>query len=119
MSTLFLLVHTSTFNISLQALTLIQQIATSFPSNSPVVSAILSRAIRDLTGPASAHHTKPSTFPKLVIQKFERRPGASSSDTIRIAILSRSCKRIWGVRIRRRWAVAACTSPRGRRIRPA
>ncbi|KAH9052984.1 CBF-domain-containing protein [Lactarius deliciosus] len=38
MSTLFLLVHTSTFNISLQALTLIQQIATSFPSNSPVVS---------------------------------------------------------------------------------
>ncbi|KAH8987132.1 CBF-domain-containing protein [Lactarius hatsudake] len=38
MGTLFLLVHTSTFNISLQALTLIQQIATSFPSNSPVVS---------------------------------------------------------------------------------
>ncbi|KAH8990280.1 CBF-domain-containing protein [Lactarius akahatsu] len=38
MSTLFLLAHTSTFNISLQALTLIQQIATSFPSNSPVVS---------------------------------------------------------------------------------
>ncbi|KAI9463219.1 CBF/Mak21 family-domain-containing protein [Lactarius psammicola] len=38
MGTLFLLVHTSTFNISLQALTLIQQIATSFPSNSPIVS---------------------------------------------------------------------------------
>lgn len=38
MGTLFLLVHTSTFNISLQALTLIQQIAASFPSSSPVVS---------------------------------------------------------------------------------
>jgi ribosome biogenesis protein MAK21 len=38
MRTLFLLVHTSTFNISLRALTLIQQITTSFPSNSPIVS---------------------------------------------------------------------------------
>ena len=38
MRTLFLLVHTSTFNISLRALTLIQQIAASFPSNSPIVS---------------------------------------------------------------------------------
>ena len=38
MRTLFLLVHTSTFNISLRALTLIQQIASSFPSNSPIVS---------------------------------------------------------------------------------
>jgi hypothetical protein len=38
MRTLFLLVHTSTFNISLRALTLIQQIAASFPSNAPVVS---------------------------------------------------------------------------------
>jgi len=38
MSTLFLLVHTSTFNISLRALTLIQQVAASFPPSSPVVS---------------------------------------------------------------------------------
>lgn len=38
MRTLFLLVHTSTFNISLRALTLIQQIASSFPSNSAIVS---------------------------------------------------------------------------------
>ncbi|KAN0134591.1 CBF/Mak21 family domain containing protein [Lactarius tabidus] len=38
MRTLFLLVHTSTFNISLRALTLIQQIAASFPSKSPIVS---------------------------------------------------------------------------------
>jgi len=36
--TLFLLVHTSTFNISLRALTLIQQIATSSPASSLVVS---------------------------------------------------------------------------------
>ncbi|KAH9952381.1 CBF/Mak21 family-domain-containing protein [Russula dissimulans] len=35
--TLFLLVHTSTFNISLRALTLIQQIATSLPASSLVV----------------------------------------------------------------------------------
>jgi hypothetical protein len=38
MSTLFLLVHTSTFNISLRALTLIQQVAASLPSSSPIVS---------------------------------------------------------------------------------
>lgn len=37
MGTLFLLVHTSTFNISLRALTLIQQIAASSPASSPVV----------------------------------------------------------------------------------
>ena len=37
MDTLFLLVHTSTFNISLRALTLIQQIAASSPASSPVV----------------------------------------------------------------------------------
>ncbi|KAI0256819.1 CBF/Mak21 family-domain-containing protein [Lactifluus subvellereus] len=36
--TLFLLVHTSTFNISLRALTLLQQIASSFPATSPIVS---------------------------------------------------------------------------------
>lgn len=38
MDTLFLLVHTSTFNITLRALTLIQQVAASFPTSSPVVS---------------------------------------------------------------------------------
>ena len=38
MNTLFLLVHTSTFNISLRALTLIQQIAASYPATSPIVS---------------------------------------------------------------------------------
>ena len=37
MNTLFLLVHTSTFNISLRALTLIQQIAASSPQASPLV----------------------------------------------------------------------------------
>jgi ribosome biogenesis protein MAK21 len=37
MDTLFLLVHTSTFNISLRALTLIQQIAASSPVSSPLV----------------------------------------------------------------------------------
>ncbi|KAI0295053.1 CBF/Mak21 family-domain-containing protein [Multifurca ochricompacta] len=38
MNTVFLLVHTSTFNISLRALTLIQQISASSPTSSPVVS---------------------------------------------------------------------------------
>jgi ribosome biogenesis protein MAK21 len=38
MDTLFLLVHTSTFNITLRALTLIQQVAASFPPSSPMVS---------------------------------------------------------------------------------
>ena len=38
MSTLFLLVHTSTFNISLRALTLIQQVANSLSPSSPKVS---------------------------------------------------------------------------------
>ena len=38
MGTLFLLVHTSTFSISLRALTLIQQIAASCPAYSPVAS---------------------------------------------------------------------------------
>lgn len=38
MDTLFLLVHTSTFNITLRALTLIQQVAASFPPSSPIVS---------------------------------------------------------------------------------
>jgi ribosome biogenesis protein MAK21 len=38
MDTLFLLVHSSTFNISLRALTLIQQVAASFPPSSPIVS---------------------------------------------------------------------------------
>ncbi len=37
MDTLFLLVHTLTFNISLRALTLIQQIAASFSASSPIV----------------------------------------------------------------------------------
>lgn len=37
MDTLFLLVHTSTFNISLRALTLIQQIAASSSASSPLV----------------------------------------------------------------------------------
>lgn len=36
--TLFLLVHTSTFNISLRALTLLQQIASSLPATSPIPS---------------------------------------------------------------------------------
>ena len=38
MDTLFLLVHTSTFNITLRALTLIQQVAASLPTSSPIVS---------------------------------------------------------------------------------
>jgi ribosome biogenesis protein MAK21 len=38
MDTLFLLVHTSTFNISLRALTLIQQIVASFPTTSAIAS---------------------------------------------------------------------------------
>ena len=37
MDTLFLLAHTSTFNISLRALTLIQQMAASSPASSPLV----------------------------------------------------------------------------------
>jgi ribosome biogenesis protein MAK21 len=38
MDTLFLLVHTSTFNITLRALTLIHQVAASFTPSSPMVS---------------------------------------------------------------------------------
>ncbi|KAI9450958.1 CBF-domain-containing protein [Russula earlei] len=38
MDTLFLLVHTSTFNISLRALTLIQQIVASLSASSPIVA---------------------------------------------------------------------------------
>ena len=78
-----------------------------FPQQLSHCVTILSRAIRDLIGLASTRHTKPSSFPQLVIQKFERRPGTSSSDGVREAILSSSCKRIWGFRVRRGWTVVA------------
>jgi ribosome biogenesis protein MAK21 len=62
--TLFLITHTSTFNISLQALVLIQQITVSFssPSTSSMAKSISDRYYRTLY--ASLHDTRLATSSK-------------------------------------------------------
>jgi ribosome biogenesis protein MAK21 len=74
MDTLFLLVHTSTFNISLRALTLIQQIAASFPTTSAIVSRFYRALYATLLDPRLHTTRNQALFLNLLFKSIKADP---------------------------------------------
>lgn len=91
MGTLFLLVHTSTFNISLRALTLIQQIAASSPT-SPVVPRFYRALYATLLDPRLHSARNQALFLNLLFKSLK-----VDSDQARVmAFVKRFCQVLVG-----------------------
>ncbi|KAI0278455.1 CBF/Mak21 family-domain-containing protein [Russula brevipes] len=87
-ATLFLLVHTSTFDNSLQALTLIQQIVASFPASSPVVSRFYRALYATLLDPRLHTTRHQARFLNLLFKSLK----ADSQQARIMAFVKRFCQ---------------------------
>jgi ribosome biogenesis protein MAK21 len=87
-ATLFLLVHTSTFDNSLQALTLIQQIVVSFPASSPVVSRFYRALYATLLDPRLHTTRHQARFLNLLFKSLK----ADSQQARIMAFVKRFCQ---------------------------
>ena len=88
MDTLFLLVHTSTFNISLRALTLIQQIAASSPASSPLVPRFYRALYANLLDPRLHTARNQALFLNLLFKSLK----ADSNEARVMAFVKRFCQ---------------------------
>jgi ribosome biogenesis protein MAK21 len=86
--TLFLLVHTSTFNISLRALALLQQIAASFPTTSPIVSRFYRALYATLLDPRLHTMRNQALFLNLLFKSLKADPEKNRA----MAFVKRFCQ---------------------------
>ncbi|KAF9005217.1 CBF/Mak21 family-domain-containing protein [Cyathus striatus] len=89
--TLFLITHTSTFNISIQALVLIQQISSSLASNSSAVSkSIVDRYYRtlyvSLHDPRLANSSKQAMYLNLLFKSIKADAGNENGERIKAIV---------------------------------
>lgn len=88
MDTLFLLVHTSTFNISLRSLTLIQQIAAASPASSPIIPRFYRALYAILLDPRLHTARNQALFLNLLFKSLK----ADSNQTRVMASVKRFCQ---------------------------